>query len=80
MQAVQIRAAGFTAAGRHVIILGDLNISPQLLDHCDPDVKNFYAARLDRQWLRDLTDPGSGDFADGFRLHHPSRCDQLRID
>ena len=72
-QAVQIRAEAFIAAGRQVIITGDLNISPQLVDHCSPDLKNFLSNRPDRCWLQSLTKPGCGAFVDGFSMFHPDR-------
>lgn len=73
LQAVQIRAEAFTAAGRQVVITGDLNISPHPFDHCSPDVKEFLAGRPDRRWLHGLTEPGRGAFVDGFRIFHPDR-------
>ena len=72
-QAVQIRAEAFLAAGKQVVVTGDLNICPHPLDHCDPDAKHFYSARPDRRWLMDVLAAGDGLFVDGFRLHHPHR-------
>jgi len=72
-QAVQYRAEAFAAAGKHVVVTGDLNICPHPLDHCEPDMKHFYACRPDRRWLMDMLEPEGGPFVDGFRLHHPHR-------
>lgn len=40
------------AQGRHVAIVGDFNIAPTPLDHCDPSPE--FAQRGDRRWLAAL--------------------------
>ena len=40
------------AQGRHVAIVGDFNIAPTPLDHCDPSPE--FAKRSDRRWLSAL--------------------------
>ena len=78
-QAVQYRAEAFAAAGKHVVVTGDLNICPHPLDHCEPDMKHFYACRPDRRWLMDMLEPDGGPFVDGFRLHQPHRWQPLSV-
>lgn len=83
---LQTRAEALIQAKKHVIILGDFNVSHKPIDHCDPDAdeEKFYA-KQSRRWLENFlqdTPPCSkyqGDsshqkakhFVDTFRFFHP---------
>lgn len=70
------------AQGRSVILVGDLNIAPHMVDHCDwcskaalPAAHNqFLHHRPDRQWFQSILESGGGPFTDVFRKFHPDRC------
>ena len=53
LQCLNRRLQHERAAGRHVAIVGDFNISPQPIDHCDPG-PDFVPKRRDRRWLAAL--------------------------
>lgn len=61
----------YRSQGRHVVLVGDLNISPTPADRADPDPDHY--ARADRRWMRSLAGE-DGDFCDVFRHFHPTRC------
>lgn len=61
------------AAGRSVILLGDLNICPQPIDSCDPGDLTKFRDRADKQWLSSMMKHNGGSFVDLFRHFHPSR-------
>jgi Endonuclease/Exonuclease/phosphatase family len=50
------RMAQLRRQGRHVVIAGDFNISPEPIDHCDPS-PDFFLHRPDRRWMRTLLCP-----------------------
>ncbi|KAF3619079.1 DNA-(apurinic or apyrimidinic site) lyase 2 [Capsicum annuum] len=57
--------------GRRIIIVGDLNIAPAVIDRCDaePDFeKNEF-----RRWFRSLLVQNGGRLLDIFRAKHPDR-------
>ena len=67
-------------AGRNVVLVGDLNIAPHMLDHCDwcykmaPSAKaQFLLHRPDRQWFQQILVEGGGPFTDVFRQFHSDR-------
>ncbi|KAK9829784.1 hypothetical protein WJX72_007901 [[Myrmecia] bisecta] len=72
-EALQCRADALRAAGRRVIITGDLNISPAKIDLCDPAEQ--FEERRDRKWLHCWLTDGGGPFVDVFRQFHPNRKD-----
>ena len=62
------------------MLVGDLNIAPHMLDHCDwcykiaPAAKaQFLQHRPDRQWFQQILVEGGGPLADVFRQFHPDR-------
>ncbi len=61
------------AAGRAVVLLGDLNISPAPIDSCDPGPAEDFAGRADRRMLTRLLTSSGGPFLDVFRRFHPDR-------
>ncbi|KAK9827629.1 hypothetical protein WJX81_000675 [Elliptochloris bilobata] len=69
-EALEYRMQALRAAGRRVILLGDLNIAPSPLDHCDPGPVAEFTGRADRAWLRRLLD---SSFRDVFRMFYPDR-------
>lgn len=57
--------------GYQVIVLGDLNVSHRLIDHCEPeDVTNF-SKTPPRQWLDGFL--SGGKFVDAFRHLYPTK-------
>lgn len=80
---VNERARNLLEQGRNVIIVGDINIARQPIDHCDfvkqePDAMSekvkaeFYDESPARQWLNDFLQP-RGPFLDAAREAHPDR-------
>ncbi|XP_046561205.1 DNA-(apurinic or apyrimidinic site) endonuclease 2-like isoform X1 [Haliotis rubra] len=47
---LQTRAEALLTQGSYVIVVGDINISHRMIDHCNPDSEEFNL-RPDRQWL-----------------------------
>ncbi|KAG9477818.1 DNA-(apurinic or apyrimidinic site) endonuclease 2 [Eleutherodactylus coqui] len=82
---LQIRAETILRNGGHVIILGDVNTSHKLLDHCDPAALIDFEENPGRKWLNQfLSDPAAaktadsnqpigGLFLDSFRYFHPTQ-------
>ncbi|KAL9933091.1 hypothetical protein V8E36_007809 [Tilletia maclaganii] len=74
------RANRLLDEGREVIIVGDLNICYQPIDHADPEqsLKDHGIAEFGetpgRRWLKTMLDPASGGrFIDAARHCHPTR-------
>ena len=75
------------AQGCSVVLLGDLNIAPYMLDHCDWCNKasqpmahsQFLHHRPDRKWFQDILAPDEGLLTDVFRKFHPDRCDMSAL-
>ncbi|KAL0037864.1 hypothetical protein WJX79_002626 [Trebouxia sp. C0005] len=61
--------------GRSVVLVGDLNVAPYMVDHCDwcskasqPTAQaNFLKHRPDRDWFQRILTPGGGHLTDVFR-------------
>lgn len=68
---LQRRWEALLGEGRRVFILGDLNVAPFMIDHCDPGTD--FENNLCRKWLRTLLKDGGGPFIDAFRAFHPHR-------
>lgn len=73
-QVLEWRIRHWTAAGRQVIVVGDLNISPAPIDSCDPHPITQFVQRPDRVWLNKLLGPEGPRVVDIFRHFHPNRC------
>lgn len=81
MQVLQHRIATMLAQGRPVVLVGDLNIAPHMLDHCDwcgkasqPSAqRQFLHQRPDRQWFQSILTTGGGPLTDVFRKFHANR-------
>lgn len=77
--ALDERARNLVSAGRNVIIVGDINIARQPIDHCDwcdlgskiENLMDFYDNPA-RAWLNRFTQP-HGPFFDTQRDEHPER-------
>mmetsp|Transcript_18664 Transcript_18664/g.75028 ORF Transcript_18664/g.75028 Transcript_18664/m.75028 type:complete len:358 (-) Transcript_18664:2610-3683(-) len=74
--ALQRRIEAMRAAGRKVVLVGDLNISYLKIDHCAPekevrDVTGWYTHPA-RHWLRSMLRVGGGHLEDAFRVLHPT--------
>ncbi|XP_031561252.1 DNA-(apurinic or apyrimidinic site) lyase 2-like [Actinia tenebrosa] len=56
---LQIRVEALVASGRHVIVLGDMNLAHKPIDHCnpgDPEKFNAYPSRIwMSQFIKDIT-------------------------
>ncbi|KAL8602859.1 hypothetical protein ACOMHN_056353 [Nucella lapillus] len=57
---LQCRAEALLRHGRHVIVLGDLNLTHKRIDHCDPSSQEFVRADS-RQWLDQFLRPEDRD-------------------
>lgn len=80
LQVLQQRITTLLEAGRNVVLVGDLNIAPHMLDHCDwcykmaPSAKaQFLQHRPDRQWFQQILLEGGGPLNDVFRQFHSDR-------
>ncbi|DBB00825.1 hypothetical protein WJX77_012431 [Trebouxia sp. C0004] len=72
-QALQCRVEACLAAGRAVILVGDLNICPQPSDSCDPGDVSKFRDRADKKWLSAVMKHNGGYFVDLFRHFYPAR-------
>ncbi len=73
VQALQCRMEACLAAGRAVILVGDLNICPQPIDSCDPGDLGKFRDRADKKWLSAVMKQNGGYFVDLFRHFYPTR-------
>ncbi|KAI9009505.1 Endonuclease/exonuclease/phosphatase [Gaertneriomyces semiglobifer] len=76
-RALQMRVEALVAAGREVVVVGDINVCHQEIDHCDPK-KSIRERQLTsfgdtpcRQWLHQFLVP-EGPMVDVFRHLHPT--------
>ena len=85
-QVLEMRIRALIAAGREVILVGDINVVATELDHCDPSHSggpDGYMDTLPRKWFQRLIGPG-GPLTDVTRRFHPDRtgmftCWETRI-
>ena len=81
LQVLQYRISTMVSQGRTVVLVGDLNIAPHMLDHCDWCGKasqssaqsQFLQHRPDRQWFQSILTTGGGPLSDVFRNFHVDR-------
>ncbi|KAJ1481559.1 Endonuclease/exonuclease/phosphatase [Baffinella frigidus] len=66
------RIAAAKAQGRKVVLVGDLNVSHQMQDSCDPSPPSDHAKYPPRVWLNKLMERCG--LSDLFRHFHPSRA------
>lgn len=68
------RVYAFIAAGREVMLVGDMNVVASVHDHCEGTLvpQDRFHAHPARQWFRDLLTP-SGPLHDTTRHFHPHR-------
>ncbi|KAF9159607.1 Class II abasic (AP) endonuclease [Actinomortierella ambigua] len=71
------RVRALIAEGRQVIIVGDMNVVPSELDHCDPErwkketgVAEFTNTEP-RKWFNRFLSTGGGPMVDLYRVFHP---------
>ncbi|KAI9105417.1 Endonuclease/exonuclease/phosphatase, partial [Phlyctochytrium arcticum] len=76
--AMRLRVEGLIAAGREVILVGDINTTHNEIDHCDPaksmkelGISVFHDTHT-RTWIRDFTYP-RGPMVDTFRWFWPDQ-------
>ncbi|XP_071959759.1 DNA-(apurinic or apyrimidinic site) endonuclease 2-like [Antedon mediterranea] len=50
-QLLQNRAEALVKAGRHVVIVGDINSCHRPIDHCDPQDEEYFMCHPGRKWL-----------------------------
>lgn len=83
-QLLEARARSLVQEGYHVVIAGDMNISHQPIDHCDPGDEKEFRAHEARTWMTSFLDSVINDnysclekdalkFVDTFRFHHPDQ-------
>ncbi|KAI8898449.1 exodeoxyribonuclease III Xth, partial [Globomyces pollinis-pini] len=83
-KAVQIRIDSFVRAGRRVMVVGDLNVTHQEIDHCNPEqsMKDNGLAKFEdldsRIWLNDWLYP-NGLMIDTFRFSFPNRTNAFTV-
>ncbi|KAE8010620.1 hypothetical protein FH972_006976 [Carpinus fangiana] len=68
---LQKRWEALLRKGKRIIVVGDLNIAPTVMDRCEagPDFeKNEF-----RRWFRSMLVESGGSFSDVFRTKHPDR-------
>lgn len=73
-----MRVDALIAAGRHVIVLGDLNVCHKEIDHCDyvrsnkeRGISDFHNVPI-RQWFDNWVSP-NGKLVDMFRKQNPGK-------
>ena len=59
--------------GYRVIVLGDLNVSHRLIDHCEPEDLTNFPKKPSRVWLDEFLVEGGGNFIDSFRHLFPTK-------
>ncbi|XP_047321737.1 DNA-(apurinic or apyrimidinic site) endonuclease 2 [Impatiens glandulifera] len=70
-QILQKRWEVLTQQGRRIIVVGDLNIAPTVMDSCHP--KPDFEKNEFRTWFRSILVNNGGSFFDVFRTLHPER-------
>lgn len=78
LHALRAKVDALRFNGRKVIIVGDFNICPTLMDSAEPIPKSLQEAweqRPSRQWLGKLTSRHGPNFVDAFRKLHPTTMD-----
>ena len=58
---LQARAEALLSAGRHVIILGDLNLVHKQIDNCEDESNKDFQVRSSRLWMNNLLQPEERD-------------------
>lgn len=74
LHALQDKVRALQANGRQVVIAGDFNICPQIIDCAEPIPKSQlpeWERRPSRQWLQRLLSPEGDCIVDSFRELHP---------
>jgi len=70
---VRFRCDQLLQAGREVIVAGDLNVSAEPIDSCDPGPIMEFWERPHRQWMLRLSGKTDGVLVDTFRRLHSTR-------
>ncbi|KAK6924489.1 Endonuclease/exonuclease/phosphatase [Dillenia turbinata] len=70
-EVLQKRWESFLRKGRRVVVVGDLNIAPAAIDHCEPGSE--FEKNKFRRWFRSILVESGGPFFDVFRSKHPHR-------
>ncbi|XP_032790363.2 DNA-(apurinic or apyrimidinic site) endonuclease 2 isoform X1 [Daphnia magna] len=72
-RALSLRCDDLLSQGYHVIVLGDINVSHRLIDHCEPDDVTSFSKSPSRIWLDGFLVEGGGKFIDSFRYLYPTK-------
>lgn len=78
LHALRAKVDALRLNGRKVIIVGDFNICPTVMDSAEPVPKSLQEAweqRPSRKWLAQLTSRRGPNFVDAFRKMHPTAAD-----
>lgn len=85
-RSVERRAAQFSAAGRRVVVIGDVNIVPQHIDTTSPskvDAANSHCyLPVERDWLSAVLRPSDegGSLHDAFRVLYPTKENEFTFE
>jgi len=76
-KAIQLRVEGFLACGLNAILMGDINVSHNKIDHCNPkkweeEAEMKFEDSPMRQWFSSLLDNPIQPLVDTFRRYHPT--------
>ena len=73
-RALELRCRDMIEQGFRVIVLGDINVSHRLIDHCEPDDVENFSKSPSRIWLDGfLAGFGEDKFVDSFRHLYPTK-------
>ena len=72
-KALKLRCHDMLNQGYRVIVLGDLNVSHRLIDHCEPEDLTNFPKKPSRVWLDEFLVEGGGNFIDSFRHLFPTK-------
>ncbi|XP_046636835.1 DNA-(apurinic or apyrimidinic site) endonuclease 2-like isoform X2 [Daphnia pulicaria] len=73
-RALNLRCHDFLSQGYYVIVLGDMNVSHRLIDHCEPEDVTSFSKSPSRLWLDGFLHEGGGKFVDSFRHLYPTKA------
>lgn len=69
--ALELRCRELLEEGHQIIVLGDLNVAHQLIDHCEPEDPANFSKAPSRVWLGDFL--AGRKFVDAFRHLYPTK-------
>lgn len=72
-RALNFRCLDLLKQGYRVIVLGDMNVSHRLIDHCEPDDVANFSKTPSRIWFDSFLTDGGGEFIDSYRRLYPTK-------